>query len=352
LQAIGKLGDSSSVEFLAQFASEAFAKEEKAAAIKSLMLLSGDGVDKTITEIMQQSEPAIRPQLIEVLSERNAISAVPVLLSESENPDSRIRRAAFKALGRLAEQKDLQALVRILVNSSTGSSRDAERAIVMVSNKNPDENTRADIVLAALSNEKHVPAKCALMRVLGGIANSKALDTLSKTSKQTDPTLRDAAVRSLVQWPNGSAAKILLDIYIDDSQSGIHRLLALRGFARVLALPADGRSQIESLELCRLAMSKSSNTDQKKLVLSGLGNVAHPDALEMAVSYLQLEDIRAEAATATIKIAGSIGRTHPDKARESIKKVLAATQTQFLHEQALDILQQIESANKKPASGR
>lgn len=348
LQAVGKLGDASSVEFLVEAASGAAESEEKAAAIKSLTSLSGDGVDLRITKSMQNSQPTVRPLLIEVLSDRNAVSAVPALLTESANADSKISRAAFRALARLAEPKDLPALLGLLVKSQdSGGSKDAERAVIAVSRKMMDENTRADVVLATLSAEKRVPVKCSLMRVLGGIANSKALDTLTAASRQTDPTLRDAAVRTLVQWPNESAANILLEIYTD-SQNQIHRLLALRGFARLLALPAEDRHPVESLELCRRAMNKTRSPDEKKLVLSGLSNVAHPDALTMAEAFLEIEAVRAEAAMAVMKISVAIGQTHPDKAKTAMEKVLSLAQTAPLREQAEETLRQIEAGDETP----
>jgi len=352
LQAVGKLGDESSVGFLVEVASRQVSSEEKAAAMNSLGLLSGDGVNLAITKSMQISDSAVRPQLIEVLSDRNAVGAVGALLVESTNPDRKVRRAAFKALGRLAEQKDLPALVGILVKSQNDTGRtDAERAVVSVARKITDESRRSDIVLNALRTEERVPVKCSLLRVLGGIANSKSLNTVAAALQQTDPTVRDAAVRTLSQWPNASAAKVLLDIY-SNNQNLIHRQLALRGFARLLALPAQGRPVPESLEMCRRAMSKTQSTDEKKLVLSGLGNVAHPDALAMAGQFVEIEEVMAEAAMATIKIAGSIGRTHPDQAKTAIEKVLSLAQTPYLREQAQETLRQIEQAQTHPAQDR
>jgi HEAT repeat protein len=338
-------GDASCVEILVR-AIESDTPNERKAAIFTLQNINPKA-DTAIEKFMQNSQPAVRSQLIEVLADRHAVGAVPALQVESANPDPKVRRAAFKALGRLADQKDLPALVKLLVNSPGGGSRDAERAVITVSRKITDENERADVVLAALSAEKRIPVKCSLLRVLGGIANSKALDTLAAASRHTDPTLKDAAVRTLAQWPNGSAAKVLLEIY-GDSQNKVHRLLALRGFARLLALPAGDRPAAESLELCRRAMTKTHSIDEKKLVLSALGNVAHPDALTMAEPFLENEKVGVEAAMAATKIAGAIGQTHPAKAKATLNKVLLVAKAPHLRRQAQDILRHIEQAQSKP----
>ena len=348
LQAVGKLGDKSSVALLVEFASGGAGSEEIAATINSLELLSGDGVDLAITKNMQNSPPTIRPELIRVLSDRNAVGAVDALLTESLNPDSKVRRAAFKALGRLAEQKDLPSLVGLLVKTQNGSgSRDAERAVIVVARKIADEDARADVVLTALSAAKRVAVQCSLIRVLGGIANSRALDILTTASQLASPTLRDTAVRTLAQWPNASAAKVLLKIY-RGTENQIHRVLALRGFARLLALPAGERPATESLGMCKQAMRKARSADEKKLVLSGLGNVAHQEALAMAERFLEIEAVRAEAAMAVIKIAVAIGQTQPDKSRAAINKVLAIAQSPHLREQAEQTLRRIEAEQKQP----
>ena len=229
--------------------------------------------------------------------------------------------------------------------------RDAERAVISVARKIADEDNRTDVVLATLRTEKRVPVKCSLLRVLGGIANSKALDTLATASRQTDPAVRDRAVRTLVRWPNASAAKILLAIY-SDNQNQTHRLLALRGFVRLLAMPATDRLEVESLELCRRAMNQTRTTDEKKLVLSGLSTVAHPDALATSVPFLEIEAVRPEAAMTVMKIANAIGRTHPSKARAAIDKRLAVVQTPHFREQAQETIRRIEDAQEQPASDR
>ena len=89
-------------------------------------------------------------------------------------------------------------------------------------------------------------------------------------------------------------------------------------------------------------MSKTRSADEKKQVLSGLGNVAHPDALAMAGQFVEIEAVRTEAAMVTIKIAAAIGQTHPDQAKTAIEKVLSVAQTPYLREQAQETLRQIE----------
>jgi HEAT repeat protein len=338
LQAVGKLGDASSVGYLVKTATEGGSSEEKSIAINSLKLLRGRGVDDAIVKSMQHSQPSVRSQLIQVLFERNAVGAVPALLGEAVKPDRKVRKAAFKALGRLGREKDLPSLVKLLVKLEDDSSRrEAERAVVAVSRKISETSKQADAVLAGLHDEKRVAVRCSLLRVLGGIANINALRTLEEASKETNPAVRDTAVRTLAKWPNATAAEVLLEIY-SNTQNQIHRLLSLRGFVRLLALPTEERPVEKTLKMCRRAMHQAHGPAEQKLVLSGLANIGDPEALSMVETFLQVETVRTEAAMAMIKIAGAIIETHPDRAKTAMNKLLAVSKDEDLRRQAEEIV--------------
>jgi HEAT repeat protein len=290
---------------------------------------------------MQNSQASVRSQLIQVLAERNAVGTVPALLGEAENPDTKVRRAAFKALGRLGGEKDLPSLVKLLVKlEDDRSRREAERSVVVVSRKISDQNKQADVVLAGLRGENRVAVRCSLLRVLGGIANDKALQTLASASKETNLSVQDTAVRALTKWPNTTSAGVLLEIY-SDTQNQIHRLLALRGFVRSLALPAEGHPVEKTLEMCRRAMSQARGSAEQKLLLSGLANVSNPEALSMVEPFLQVEPVKTEAGIAAIKIAGAIMQTHRKQAKAAMNKLLAVSKDEGLRKQAEEIIRHI-----------
>jgi len=75
----------------------------------------------------------------------------------------------------------------------------------------------------------------------------------------------------------------------------------MRGYARLLTLPNEAPADevaamyAEGLEMAR-------RDDEKRTLLSGLGNVRHPKALEIAKEYLENEALQAEAQAAVDKI--------------------------------------------------
>ena len=347
LQAVGKLGDASFVGYLVKAATEGLSSEEKSIAVKSLTLLRGSRIDDAIVQSMQNSLPSMRQQLIQVLGERNAVDAVPSLLAEAAHQDRKVSQAAFKTLGRLADEKHLPSLIKLLAKTEDSSSRrEAERAVIAVSRKISEPSKQADAVSTELGGEKLVAFRCSLLRVLGGIANSKALRTLEEALKEANPIVQDTSIRTLAKWPNAAAAEVLLEIYCS-TQNQIHRQLALRGFVRLLSLPVQGRTAEKTLELCRRAMQQAKSSAEQKLVLSGLSNVSDPEAMEMVEPFLQVEEVRGEAATAAIKIAGTIIDTHGERAKTAMNKLLAISNDEDLRKQAGEIVLHIEELKTK-----
>ena len=199
------------------------------------------------------------------------------------------------------------------------------------------------MVLDALSAEQRASVRCSLLRVLGGIANAGAFEALSNALKDQNAAVEDAAVRALAAWSDAAAAEVLLDIY-GRTQNRTHRLLALRGFARLMAMPAGNRPVEKTLDMCRRATARADGEEEQKLVLSALANVAHVETLRMAKPFVHNETVRAEAATACIRIAGAILEAHPVQARAAMDDVLAVLQDENLRNQAEEIIRKIDSS--------
>jgi hypothetical protein len=89
-------------------------------------------------------------------------------------------------------------------------------------------------------------------------------------------------------------------------------------------------------------MQQAKGSAEQKLVLSGLSNVSDPGALEMVEPLLQVEEVRAEAAMATIKIAGIIMDTHSERVKTAMNKLLAVSNDEDLRRQAEEIVRQIK----------
>jgi len=345
IQAIGKLGGAPDVKLLVDAATGAASTGQRNVAIRSLTVLRGEKIDAEIIKNMQRTQ-TLRVQLIHVLGDRNAVDAVRPLLAEAANEDAKTRTAAFKALGRLARPDDLPALISLLADIKGAAGRkEAERAVLAVARKIPDVNDRADPILARFNNDQDTRTRSSFLRVLGAIPNQKALDTIAANLNDPDTSLRDTAVRMTAQWPDTRALPHLVNVF-RTTQNNVHRILALRALIRIPAETGPAFPTIRALALHQALWYLARNTQEKKLVISGLSNIGHPHALEIVIAGLTDEPVREEAALAAVKIAQKILPDNPHHAAEAARKVLNVTTSDTLRKAAEEILASTRKTKK------
>ena len=331
-QALGKVGGASSVAILAKIASTAKTPDEKGAAMSGLLAVEGDGVCGALIQAMEGASAADRPALIELLMARNETGAAGAVLKQASSEDAGVRKAAFEALGRLAGEKDVPALIKLLVGLQGDSGRkEAERALLQGLRKIGDEARQADPAVAALKAARDTAVRSSLLRVLGGLGGAKSLATVQAARNDADEKVQDAAVRALFDWPNAAAAPAVLDV-LQTTKSPVYSVLALRSYVRLAGTgdvpPAEG------VKMLAAAMKHAKRPDEKKTVLSGLAKVAHPDALTMAVDLLGDKSVAAEAGLAAIQVASLISGSDRGAAMAGLDKVLASTKDPELRKQA------------------
>ena len=339
LKALGRIGDASVVGVLLKAA--AAGGSEAAIARTALRTLKGDGVDAAVLAGMKGSAGLPRAELIGVLADRRYAPAGKAMFAEAASGDESVAKAAFKALAVLADPKDIPAMVKLLLGSKSASAvSQAEATIAVVAGRLPDPAKRADAVLAALVSAKQTVARCSLIRVLGRIGGAKAYQAIGKAIGDDDAEVKDAAVRSLASWPDAQAAPALLEI-VKTTKNTTHRILALRGYVRLLALDA-GRDPKTTVRKYAEAMSLAQRPDAKKLVLSGLAGVAHGDALKVVLPHLDDAAVRDEAALAAVSIARATMGTDRKQARAAMVKLQAVAKSRSIVAQARRIIGQID----------
>jgi HEAT repeat protein len=340
LKAIGQLGDAGSVMLLAQKAATT-SDDEQRAARESLYRLRSPTVDSTILESIPKAEPRTKVELISSIGERNITTGGKLLLQTAKDPDRGVRLESLRVLKVIAGRDDLPALVELLMSLQSDSDRtEAEKTIAVVAHKIPDKNRQAEAVLAALSSVKDVKSHCSLLSALGKIGDNSALPALRAALNNSEAKIQDAAIRALSDWPTAEPTEDLIKI-AQGSENKVHRILALRGFVRLLGLESS-RPAEETIEMYKKAMSLAPDEGEKRRVLSGLANTKSLAALLMAASYLQDETLRQEAELAVVKIAEGIFGSYPQESKDLLKKILQTTKNDSLREAAGEVINQIE----------
>jgi len=321
LGAIGRLGDENAIPRLLPIAT-AGSGGEQAAARKSLQQLRCADVDRALVAVAQDGEMAQRIEAIRTLAARNATFVIPTLLDLAENSDQAVRIEAIGAVGAVAGCQAFPRMLQILAGAESAADRGAaEKASIAIGQRTPaiHPDWAAERVLAVMPDQS-AEVRCALLRVLATIPSGKSLDGLRSTAGDADASVKDTAVRGLVNWPDAVPIEDLLEL-ARSSDSQVHKVLALRGVTRMAALP-DDRPPQQKVKLLAEAMNAAARPEEKKLVLGALAEIGHPAALELALGYLSDESLEDEAAAAVVKIAKSVQKTDLNAAGAAIRKVL------------------------------
>lgn len=440
LQALGLLGDGSTVVFLAKRAAMAEGKEAETARA-SLNRLRAADVDSAIVTAVAAESGKAKLILIRSIADRGITSGTPALIEIAGGSDAPARIEALKALRVVAEPSRMPDLVKLLVTAATDADRcEAVTTAAAVAAAIPEGSGRADAALAALPAISDIRAKCSLLDLLGRIGDDGALPVLIDLLKDQNAEIRIAAIRALSAWPEPAPMKELFAVarkeggaegtealrgYVrllglpsdrpvaetvkqyekalalakdatekervmaglaatkneaalpplfaalkdpdaavataaikalsdwpNDAPleklrglarrpaNDIHRVLALRGYVRLIGVNS-GRASLETAKMYQEAMTLAPNADEKKMILSGLAGAPSLAALQVAANALQDAALKEEAEVAAVKIAAAVAGSYPEQTKTVLGKVLETAENEFVTKQAQSTLEQL-----------
>lgn len=319
--AMSTLGDAATVPVLVSTLAKTTTAEEIQAIDLTLTRLSGGKLtDEAIIKELTKVASTTEARLIAVLAKRHSRMAVPVLLAETKSANLAVARAAFRALGTLAEADDVPALFQGLLAVTNSQTRPAaEDAVARILRKVPDAARRSSIICPALSRASDPEVQCSLIRLLPVCGEASSLVALKAALANANPQVKDTAVRALADWPDAAAGDLLLDLY-RQSESGAYQALTLRALVR---LEEEGNARPEPALFARYRqlLATARNDDDRKLILGALAQASRPEALELAVPLLANSAVRPEAELAVRKIAEAIKAQYPKEAAEALQRL-------------------------------
>jgi len=333
IEALGLVGDASCVGLLARLASGKGATQSVARA--SLRRLGGTGSDEALIASLRSGDAKVRVEVIRALTARRAKQAVGALAKAANDDDAAVRREAIGAMGSLAGEKDLPALVALLIEpKDTGDRAAIEQAIGTAFLAIDDRRKRAAGVLAALKGATD-QVKPMLLRLLGRAATPEALAVVRAAMKDPNADVSATAVRTLAGWPDASIAEEILAL-AQNASDATHKVLFLRGYVRMAGASAHPTAMYIK------AMALAKRPDDKKLVLAGLGSASSGEALRIAMTYLDDAALRDEAALAAVQIAGRVANLEAAYAKQSLKSILAVVKDKAIRAKAIEILNEMD----------
>jgi len=310
LFALGPLGTTDDVVVLIR-ALDSQSKAEKQAAHESLVRMSGDAASRAIIAALPSAKPAVRADLIAILTARRAGFAAPQVVTAALDNDAVVRTAAMSALAQLGKPDDVPAMLRGVLKASSGEERAAaERAVAAVCDRIADPNKRAEQILKALPSYG-ADDQTTLLSTLGRVGGPDALKVVE--SAISDPNLRRhaAGIRALCNWPDASVAT-KLEGMTEAARDPGERTQLLRALIRVAALH-DARTNADRLELLKRDMALATTDEERNLVIRRVRTVHTMESLHYLLPYLDKPELAQEAAASIVELAHYKELREPNK---------------------------------------
>ena len=317
IERLGQVGTAASIPLLFQIATNGGANSKTAAA--ALARVSGPGTDIAISRLAGEGDAKSRTIAIQALAQRNNASASPALLKYAGEADPEVSRAACAALAKLGTDSQLDGLIQLVL---AGKTPGAAAALQAVANRTADRSAAAQKLIAQTQSAE--PRQLApLFEVLALLGGNEALAAVSSFAGNSTPEAKDAAIRTLANWPDFSAHKALLVIVSDPNTQRTHSVLAIQAIAR-LVQSSEKEPATNRLEAAQAAMKAAGRDEEKKLLLSAFASVPDAKAAEAIKPFLNNPGLKNEAGLAAMALAESLPKGNRALARSLAQAVKEA----------------------------
>jgi HEAT repeat protein len=303
------------------------------AALTGLAGFPNNEADAALVALLRQSDAKLRPAIIDATVQRRVTAAAPVLLETASDTDAVVAGASFKALGELASMTELSAMIDALLRTQVLEA--AETALSILCARQADATVCTDALLSGLSKAQGEP-KLALLRVLRGVGDAKALAAVRAAAAESDASVKETALRALCDWPTVDALPDLVKLASTAGNSKI-KILALRGQLRLI--PMQTVTDAQKLAQIKGLLTLLERKEEQRLALATLGSLPSTESLALVVPFLSDKELTEEASGAAVEIAEKIIDRNPAEVARAMKQV--QTTNKELAERARKLLARV-----------
>ncbi len=283
-----------------------------AAAGEALEQLPRDAVGPALLKVLDN--PSLRRGAVEVLKRLRYYEAIDPLIVMATDHDPATYNLAMDGLRGIADpdQTDLPRLLQLVLQTEPGAQRDeAEKTFVIVCQKQSDMAARRKMVSQTMGGLT-APEQLAVLPLLGRLGDPQALATIEKYMSSGNDTEREAAVRSLCNWPDASVAGRLMTVVRQgDGNDQRFRRWALRAYVRVVSLPSK-RSAGDTLAMLQQALKQADVLDDQRLIVERAGSVRSMESVRWLAQFLDQPELAQQACASLVELAHHRELRHPN----------------------------------------
>jgi HEAT repeat protein len=309
----------------------------KEAAYEGLALMKGPSVEVLIKAKSLSGDAPSRVTAIGVLGQRHVSDAEKSLLLFAAEDNEDTSAAAFSALTNFADSVDIATLVNLLAHAKSNKARSSGvTTLRSILAKTKDKDNAAKIIIAQMEKTDS-STKLALITTLDALGGPAALKTVTEAAQSSDENTRNAGIRTLSNWPDYEAAKILLDIASNPDTSLTHYVLATRGALRLIqnneSAPLDERTT-----LCIQAFDNARRDEEKRQAIAVMAFLPDSKAADKLLELVKDENFKAEAGLAAVQLAAGMLGTDRQTARDLAQKILDLNISEDINRRAESVI--------------
>ncbi len=326
IEALSMLGDGSTVELLANLAASKSGDEQEAAR-EALYRLRGYDVNQKILSSIKSSSDDVKIELIRSVGKRNMTEGADELLATAKSSGATVQRESLRVLREVGGKAQIEKLAQMLVDADDERQLKAvEGTLVAISLKSDATEAGTQAIRSRLDSVEDTAVKCSMLRVLGKLGEDDAIGVIKNALDSDDAEIKDTAIRVLAEWPNATPAETVIKL-AKDAPKQTQRLLALRGYIRMIGLAAQEKSRDEVTKMYKAALDVAERPAEQKQVLAVMSKHPTVGALELVEPYLDDDEIKQEAKITYMAVATAVKSEHPDEAKAAYRKIQGVKET-------------------------
>ncbi len=339
LKVLNRIGNAAEAGFLLNTVSANRSPEETSLALASLERLQEPAVDNLILNALSTASDAEEQvKLIRLLDTRGATNANAELVRFASAPDVRVSVAALEALKPRAGATELPTLIALTKTCQDDSRRTAAEGALSGA-CSAVGNAGSETVLKELNQTTNPAEKNSWVRVLTSLGYAPALPSIERTLTDADEGVVANSIEQLGQWPDPAPMEALFGM-AENNQSPQRRQTALASIIHLARAAAEEHQRPDEVTVAWLARAGKDSTSvaERRLIISGLGHLSHPQSFQLLAKYLQEPDLKAEAAVAILQIAPALaGSSMADQVKQGLQTIAATAATPEIRDQATKI---------------
>ena len=305
IETLGKIGDPSAVPFLlAQLASAQ--PDTRIAALGSLEQVRG--ATRQIVDAFAKLTPESQAAVLPVLGLRHDLTSLPAVLTASKSDDAKVRQAAIRAAGKIADASQVPAILAALDAARPDDLALWEKTLAMSAGTGPREAGVPAIAEALKkAGEDRIPL---LLTAAGAAGTDSALVLLRDKLQSPDEPVRHVVIAAMGRSLNPALLPDLQKAALNDPSTSL-RKLALRKLTDTILAEDDIVPDV-TLKVLVLSAPAATDSDDRRALLAALGRIKSEKALVLVEQIASADpSVASEAASATTQIYKLLKKTPP-----------------------------------------